>query len=77
MTLSDTQIQVNDDHMSAILNFIEVKFFPVKTHISFNSNGLAIWHGFPVITHIEVNWSQVCHFKSDKFFKDLSWYIPT
>ena len=25
-----------------------------KTHILLNSNGPAIWHGLPVITHIEV-----------------------
>ena len=27
----------------------------LKPHILFNSNGLAIWHGFLVITHIQVN----------------------
>ena len=26
----------------------------LKLHILFNSNGLALWHSFPVITHIEV-----------------------
>ena len=37
---------------------IKFKLFMVdphlKPHILFKSNGLAIWHGFPVITHIEV-----------------------
>ena len=27
----------------------------MKPHIFFFNNGLAIWHGFPDITHIKVN----------------------
>ena len=41
---------------SAILNLIKLKFFMVypyrELHILFYSNGLAIWSGFPDITHI-------------------------
>ena len=43
--------------MSAILNFIMLKFVMVylhlELHILFYSNGLAIWSGFPDITHIK------------------------
>ena len=42
----------------AILNLIRLKTFAVyshlKPHIMFNTNGLAMWHGFPVIMHIKV-----------------------
>ena len=42
---------------SAILNLIKLKFFMVypylKLHILFNSNAVAIWSGFPDITHIK------------------------
>ena len=34
----------------------------MKPHILFNKNGLAIWYGFPVITHIEV---ESGHFEFD------------
>ena len=40
---------------SAILNLIKLKFVMVypylKLHILFDSNGLAIWSGFPDVTH--------------------------
>ena len=40
---------------SAILNLMKLIFFIVypylKLHILFNSNGLAVWFGFPHITH--------------------------
>ena len=39
-----TDIKVNDDHKSAIFELDKV-----------DSNGLAIWHSFPDITHIKVN----------------------
>ena len=45
-----TTIEVNNGCESAILNLIKLKL-----HILFYSNGLAIWHGFPHITHIKVN----------------------
>ena len=39
-----------------LLNMIKLKFYMeypyLKLHILFNSNGLAIWYGFPDITHI-------------------------
>ena len=42
---------------SAILNLIKLKFFMVypylKLHILFNSNGVALWSGFPDIKHIK------------------------
>ena len=42
---------------SAILNLIKLNFFMVypylKLNILFNSKGLAIWSGFPDITHIK------------------------
>ena len=51
-------IKVKSDHRSAILNLIKLTFFTVysylKPHILFNSNGLAIWQGFSVITYIQV-----------------------
>ena len=51
--------RVNNDHKSAILNFIKVKFFraysPLKPHILFYGNGLATWYVFPDITHFEVD----------------------
>ena len=41
------------------MQLIELKFFKaytsLKPHILFYSNGLPIWHGFPDITHIEIN----------------------
>ena len=44
---------------SAILNSSELIFFTAYPslipHILFYINGPAIWHGFPDITHIEVN----------------------
>ena len=50
----------NNGRMSAILNLIEKNFFRVhpsmKSHIIlFHNNGLALWQGFPDITHIIVN----------------------
>ena len=33
---------------------ISTVYSQLKPYILFNSNGLAIWHGFPVIMHIEV-----------------------
>ena len=48
----------------AILNLTKLIFFMVypylKLHILFNSNGLAIWSGFPDITHIK-NSGLCCH----------------
>ena len=35
-------------------NFLSVNPF-IKSHILLYGNSLAIWHGFPDITHIEVN----------------------
>ena len=39
--------------MSAFLNLIKLKSFrtypSLKLHLLFNSNGLAIWHSFPII----------------------------
>ena len=57
--LSESRYRVNLSiricRRSAILNLIKLKFFMVypylKLHILFNSNGLAIWSGFPDITH--------------------------
>ena len=41
----------------AIFNLIKLKCFraypSLKPHILFSSNGLAIWHGFPDITHLK------------------------
>ena len=41
------------------VEFEQVQIFQVhrymKSHIFFHSNGLAIWHGFLNITHIQVN----------------------
>ena len=52
-----THIKANDGRMSAIFNLLELKFFRVypslKPHILFYSDGLAIWHCFPDITHIQ------------------------
>ena len=40
------------------MNLITLTIFTVypylKPHILFDSNGLAIWQGFPVITYIQV-----------------------
>ena len=53
-----THFKVDNCRMSAILNFIELKFLrtypPLKPHLLLICNGLAIWHDFPVIKHIEV-----------------------
>ena len=51
---------MNNDHKSAILNFIKVTFFqgiyipPLELHILFYGNVLATWYGFPDIMHFEV-----------------------
>ena len=54
-----SHIKGNNDHKSAILNFIELKCFraypSLTPHIFFDSDGLANCDGFPVITHIKVN----------------------
>ena len=78
---SQKHIKVNNDHKSAIYNFIEVyssQKWPQVGHFEFDqveistvyphwkphillilfSNGLAIWHGFTVTTHIEVKSSR-------------------
>ena len=48
--------------------------FPyLKPHILFNSNGLAIWHGFPVITHIIVKSGHRFEFDQLKFFMRYSY----
>ena len=48
---------IGSGRRSAIFNFIMLKFFRVypylELHILFYSNGLAIWSGFPDITHIK------------------------
>ena len=60
----------------AILNFIELKFYraysSMKPHILFYRNGLAIWHGFPDITHIKNNADNL------PFWRDLvfGWCAP-
>ena len=50
--------KVKSGRRSAILNLIKLKKIMVyphlKSHILFDGNGLAIWHGFPVLTYIEV-----------------------
>ena len=55
-------IKVNDDHKSSQVIFLirsSWTFFrqypSLKPHILFHSNGLAIWHSLPDITHINVN----------------------
>ena len=44
---------------ASLLNLIKLRFFrsypSLKPHILFYSNGLDKWHGFPDITHINVN----------------------
>ena len=55
-----TYIKDNDGRKLAIFNLINLKFcraynLSLKLHILFYSNGLAVWHGFPDITHINVN----------------------
>ena len=48
---------------SATSNLAELNFFgayhSLKPHILFYSNGLAILHGFPDITHVKVNNSKL------------------
>ena len=43
-----------------------LKFFMaypyLELHILFYSNGLAIWSGFPDITHIKKKWQIISHF---------------
>ena len=52
-------MKVNNDREAAILNLIELKNFtmhPVqKSHKMLYSNGLAIYHGLPNISNVEVN----------------------
>ena len=55
----NTYIYVNNGHKSPILNLIKLTFlraYPsLKPHILFYSNGVAIRHGLPDITHLN-NW---------------------
>ena len=59
--LSETRkrenLSIGSGCTSSLLNFIMLKFFMVypylELHILFYSNGLAIWSGFPDITHIK------------------------
>ena len=56
---SSVRVKVNDDHKSALFELDQVYIFqgislPETTHSAY-SNGLAIWHSFPDITHISVN----------------------
>ena len=57
--LDITNIEFNNDRISAILNMIELNLFRAyrsqNLHVLFYSNGLAIWHGFSDITHIKDN----------------------
>ena len=50
-------LSIKSCRKAAIFNFIRLKFFMVypylELHILFYSNGLAIWSGFPDITHIK------------------------
>ena len=50
---------MNNGLKAAILNLIESKFFKMhpqlKSHISLFSNGPAIQHGLPNISHVKVN----------------------
>ena len=52
-------VSIGSGCRSAILNLIKLNFFTeypyLKLHILFYSNGLAIWSGFPDITHIKKN----------------------
>ena len=52
-------MKVNNALNAVILNLIKSNFFkmhpPLKSHILFYSNGLAIQHGLPDIRPIEVN----------------------
>ena len=55
---------------AAILNLIKSNFFKMhphlKSHILFNSNGLAIQHGLPNIARVKSEFYRV------KFFQDAS-----
>ena len=48
----------NNGDKSAILNLMQLTFFraypSLKTHILYDGNDLAIWHGLPYISHIKV-----------------------
>ena len=50
-------IEIKSGRRSAILHLIKLNFFTVypymKPHILLNSNGLAIWQGFPDITYYQ------------------------
>ena len=71
-----TDIKVNDGHMSAFLirsswHFSGL-FTPWNHTFWFYSDGLASWHSFPDITHINVN--DVDYFELDR---DFSGHIST
>ena len=59
-------LSIKSGRKSAIFNFIMLKCFMVypylELHILFYSNGLAIWSGFPDITHIKKRMADNRHF---------------
>ena len=71
--------KVDNDHKSALLNFIKVKIFraysPLKPFILFYNNGLTKLYDFPEITHFEV---YNCHMSAilNSIVKKFSRHIP-